>query len=186
MAALCRDNGLLLMIDGARIGAAVAAVDNNLTLADLAECADVFWIGGTKAGALFGEALVVANAGYRDDIAFHLKQRGALLAKGRALGIQFRELFRDGLFFELAAHANQMAGRIAQAVVASGYSLAAPTESNQVFPVLPDNVIAHLRREFDFYNWAQAKDNHSVVRLVTSWAGTDEHVDAFIAGLQAN
>ena len=98
-----------MLLDGARLGAALTATKNDLTLADIAELTDAFWIGGTKVGALLGDAIVISNPHLREDFRFHIKQRGALLAKGRVLGLQFSELFRSGLYFELARHANDMA-----------------------------------------------------------------------------
>src|SRR5690606_17149119 len=113
---------------------------------------------------------------------FHLKQRGALLAKGRLLGIQFQHLFGDNaLFFSLATHANTMAAKLAAGITARGYALAAETETNLVFPILPHAVVSALQRTFAFYVWAQADDEHSVIRRVTSWATEEGHVDAFLA-----
>ncbi len=113
---VCKENGLLLLLDGARLGVALTAGINDLTLDDVAELTDIFWIGGTKAGALIGEAIVVPNAQLADDFAFHIKQRGGLLAKGRLLGIQFVELFSDDLFYDLTRHANAMAQKLSAAI----------------------------------------------------------------------
>ncbi len=177
---VCRRHGLLLMMDGARLGVALTATNNDLTLADISQLCDVFWIGGTKAGALLGESIVIPNSDLAIDFDFHIKQRGALLAKGRVLGLQFETLFTDGLFFDLCSKANQLAMRLSQAMVGAGFKLAAPTESNQIFPILPNALIAELKAKFDFYEWEKRADEHSVVRLVTSWATPDVQVDAFI------
>jgi len=180
----CRSNNLLLMVDGARLGAALTAPKNDLTLNDLAQLCDIFWIGGTKAGALIGEAIVVPNQALADDFAFHIKQRGALLAKGRLLGIQFNSLFTDELFFQLSKSANESAQTLSTALIAAGFSLAADTESNQIFPILPNTVIEALKKRFDFYVWEPVDAQHSVIRLVTSWATDPEQLDAFIHALK--
>ena len=176
----CRANGLLLLLDGARLGTALSARVNDLSLKDIAELVDIFWIGGTKAGALIGEAIVIPNEELADDFSFHIKQRGALLAKGRLLGLQFKELFNDRLFFDLSEHANAMARKLSGAIVADGHALSAETESNQIFPILPNTIIEALKKSFDFYLWEQVDDQRSIIRLVTSWATDEEQVDAFI------
>ena len=143
----------MLLLDGARLGAALSSRINDLTLGEISEYTDAFWIGGTKAGALLGEAIVIPNEKLANDFSFHIKQRGALLAKGRLLGIQFRELFSDNLFFKLTYHANAMAQKLSDAIVGAGCILRTPTESNQVFPVLPNSVIKSLQDRFEFYIW---------------------------------
>jgi len=182
---LCRQRSLLLFLDGARLGAALAAKNNDLTLPDLPRLTDIFWIGGTKAGALLGEAIVIANPALADDFAFHVKQRGGLLAKGRVLGIQFQELFGESnLFFGLARHANAMAKKLAAGIIDAGHELAAATETNQVFAILPDALIESLQRDFAFYVWEKHDGQRSVVRLVTSWATKEAKVDALIAKIR--
>jgi threonine aldolase len=176
---LCREQGLFLLLDGARLGAALASDKNDLTLGDIAALTDMFWIGGTKVGALLGEAIVITNPALKADFNFHIKQRGALLAKGRVLGLQFRELFRNGLYFDLARQTNHMAQRLSAAITAAGYAFAAETETNQLFPILPNTVIEKLKTQFDFYVWQAHDDTSSVIRLVTSWATQESHVDAF-------
>ena len=184
ISALARQRGLILFLDGARLGAALASSKSDATLADIAALVDIFWIGGTKVGALLGEAIVVCNPALAEDFAFHVKQRGGMLAKGRLLGIQFQELFGDkNLFFENAKHANAMAAKLAAGIVSGGYGLEAETATNQVFPILPDSVIAALQRHFAFYVWRKADNDHSAIRLVTSWATEEREVDAFLARL---
>lgn len=184
ISALARRRGLLLFLDGARLGAALASHKNDVTLTDIAALIDLFWIGGTKVGALLGEAIVVCNPLLAEDFAFHLKQRGGMLAKGRLLGIQFQQLFGDAnLFFSMARHANGMAARLAAGIASGGHALAAQTETNQVFPVLPNAVVTALHEDFAFYVWGRADDEHSVVRLVTSWATPEGQVDAFLSRL---
>ena len=176
----CEEKGLYLFLDGARLGSALCSEKNDLTLADLSKLTDIFSLGGTKNGALIGEAIIINNQILNEDFAFHLKQRGALLAKGRLLGIQFVELFRENLFFELASHANKMSQKISKAIVKKGYELFAETESNQIFAVLPNILIEKLSEEFAFYIWQKKDEEHSVVRLVTSWATNEQKVDGFI------
>ena len=180
LSATCRANDLLLLLDGARLGAALSANINDLTLQDIAELTDIFWIGGTKAGALIGEAIVIPNERLADDFSFHVKQRGALLAKGRLLGLQFVELFTSNLFFELTRHANAMAQKLSDAITRGGYTLSALTQSNQIFPILPNAMIEALQEKFDFYVWEKVDDERSTVRLVTSWATDERQIDAFI------
>lgn len=181
---VCKANQLLLMMDGARLGVALSAKTADLTLADIAALTDVFWIGGTKAGTLFGEAIVIPNRELAEEFSFHVKQRGALLAKGRLLGLQFCALFSDDLFFRLTRHANAMATRQSDAIVESGYTLTAATQSNQIFPVFPNYLLATLREQFEFYTWREIDDEHSVIRMVTSWATQQAQVDAFIKAMR--
>ncbi len=181
---LARQRGLLVFLDGARLAAALASQKNDATLADVASLVDLFWIGGTKVGALLGEAIVICNPALAEDFAFHLKQRGGMLAKGRLLGLQFQTLFGDDMLFSsLARHANAMAAKLATGIASSGYELAAETQTNQVFPILPNAVIAALQQDFGFYVWSPADGERSVVRLVTSWATEEVQVDAFLSRL---
>ncbi|EHP41553.1 threonine aldolase [Cupriavidus basilensis OR16] len=181
---LARQRGLILFLDGARLGAALASSKNDATMADIASLVDIFWIGGTKAGALLGEAIVVCNPALAEDFAFHIKQRGGMLAKGRLLGIQFQELFgARNLFFENARQANAMAAKLASGIASGGYAFEAETATNQVFPILPDAVVSALKQHFAFYTWRKSDDDHSVIRLVTSWATPEHQIDAFLARL---
>ena len=181
---ICRKNNLLLFMDGARLSAALSGPKNDLTLKDIGVLTDVFWIGGTKAGALIGEAIVINRPELAKDFAFHIKQRGALLAKGRLLGIQFRELFSSGLYFSASQYANDLAQKISDAVIENGYALASETETNQIFPILPNALITKLETQFKFYIWEPAEDDKSVLRLCTSWATDEAQVDAFITALK--
>lgn len=185
LSACCKANQLILFMDGARLGHALTAENNDLTLADLSKWTDVFYIGGTKNGALLGEAIVFNSPDLAPEFDYVLKQKGALLAKGRVLGIQFLELFKDNLYFDLAKHANRMAGKIATAIQENGYSFLTPPVTNQLFPILPQSLIKQLSKKYVFYEWKVMDDQHSVVRLITSWA-TDEHmVDELIHDLNA-
>ena len=176
----CKTHGLILFMDGARLGSALTAKNNEITLADCARLTDAFYIGGTKNGALMGEALVITREELKADFRFHIKQKGALLAKGRLLAIQFIELFKEDLFFDLAAHANQMANQLAEGIRAAGYSFLTESVTNQIFPIFPDVLIEQLKEEFDFSFWEKKDEAHTVIRLVTSWATKPEEVKRFL------
>lgn len=176
----CRENSLILFMDGARLGSALCSSVNDLELSDLADHLDAFYIGGTKNGALIGEALVISRDSLKEDFRYHMKQKGALLAKGRLLGIQFLELFRDSLYFDLATHANKMAGIIAEGIRKAGFRFLTESSSNQIFPILPNALIAELHKKYSFYVWSAVDEDNSSVRLVTSWATKEEAVSAFI------
>jgi threonine aldolase len=178
--AFCQKNGLYLFMDGARLGQGLMAKDSDLTLADIAELTDVFWIGGTKNGALLGELVVINNAELQHDFAFHIKQRGAMLSKGRVLGIQFLELFKDELFFELAKHANEQAMKVKNAFVEKGIPFWAETTTNQIFPILSNTQITQLSQNFDFHHWRKVDEELSAIRLITSWATPNENVEALV------
>ena len=183
---LCERLDLYLYVDGARLGSALCAPGNDVDLPELCRLADAFYIGGTKNGALLGEALVIVKEELKKDFRYQMKQKGALLAKGQVMGVQFHELFRDGLYFELARRANALAARLRQAIAEAGYSLLAPTVTNQVFPVLPNQLIAKLEEEFSFYVWEAVDESHSAIRLVTSWATEEAAVEAFATALKGN
>ncbi|PYH92981.1 PLP-dependent transferase [Aspergillus ellipticus CBS 707.79] len=179
---MCRRRDLLLLVDGARLGVALSADGNDLTLRDLVDHTDIFWIGGTKMGALLGEAIVVRKE-LAEGFEFHIKQRGALLGKSRIMGVQFTELFRDGLFFELARHANAMAARISAQVARIGWELVSTTETNQVFVAVPTELVGLLEQRIRFYPW-EKRETTTVIRLVTSWATDKTEVDRFCRWLE--
>lgn len=185
LSAYCKAQGLFLFLDGARLGHALTAAQNELELADLARLTDVFYIGGTKNGALLGEAIVFNRPGLAPDFDYVLKQKGALLAKGRLLGIQFLELFRDELYFELARHANAMAAKIAAAIRAKGYRFLTEPGTNQLFPILPKELVAELHKQYLFFEWKEVDEANVAIRLITSWATEEKQVDAFIAYLES-
>ena len=176
----CKENDIYLFMDGARLGNALVAKDNDLTLADVAKLTDVFWLGGTKNGALLGEAIVINNPILQEDFAFHIKQRGAMLAKGRVIGIQFEELLRDDLYFDLARYANEQAMKLKQAFSDKGIPFWADTTTNQIFPILSNTQIEHLAQKFAFHHWRKIDENHSAIRLITSWATPSENVEALV------
>ena len=180
----CDKHGLLLYLDGARLGSALTATGNDLTLSDLAALCDVFTIGGTKNGALFGEALVLIRDDIKPNFRWYMKQRGAILAKGRLLGIQFLELLRDGLYFDLSRHANTQAARLRQGLLNKGYSFPVDSQSNQQFPILPNEVVSRLKASgYEFEIDHAVDDSHTCIRLVTSWATPEMAVDSFLNDL---
>lgn len=176
----CRQHSLYLYLDGARLGTALTSPANDLSPTDLPQLTDAFYIGGTKNGALFGEALVIVNDSLKRHFRTSLKQRGAMLAKGRLLGIQFAELFRDGLWFRLAAHANELAAALQAGLMEKGIPLMVVSPTNQLFPILPKSEVERLSKAFAFEVWGPYDEDHQVVRLVTSWATREETVEAFL------
>jgi len=179
----CKKNNLLLYIDGARMGAALASPTNDLSLADIAKLADAFYIGGTKNGALIGEAIVICNAELKSHFRYNMKQKGALIAKGRIIGMQFECLFQDGLYYDLANHANKMAMKLAAGIKNAGYNFFSEPESNQIFPIFPNDLIEKLYEKFEFYIWSKFDEQNSIARLVCSWATTEEAIDEFLREL---
>ncbi|MEN6349206.1 MAG: low specificity L-threonine aldolase [Syntrophomonas sp.] len=177
---VCRENQLYLFMDGARLGYGLCAADNDLDLPAIARCCDVFYIGGTKVGALFGEAVVITNNALKPDFRYIIKQKGGLLAKGRLLGIQFLELFKDGLYFELASHANRLAIMIKNAFTEKGYSFLVNSYTNQQFVILPDSVLEKLTESYTCSYYQRVDDQHSAVRFCTSWATNEVDVLQFL------
>ena len=176
----CRTHKLLLYLDGARLGSALTSDENDLTLHDLTELTDVFYIGGTKNGALFGEAIVFNNPELYPDFDYVRKERGALLAKGWLLGVQFGELFKDDLYFKIARHANVLAKKLSTALKEAGFEFLADSPTNQVFPIVSKEEMATLAKKYIFEEWQPMDEHHSAIRFVTSWATDEEHVDELI------
>lgn len=181
--AICQKYDIPLFIDGARLGYGLMADDCDLTIRDIANLSDIFYIGGTKVGALFGEAVVITNDKYKKDFRYNIKQRGGMLAKGRLLGIQFEELFTSNRYFEISKHAIEMADLLRDGLKAKGYRFAYPAETNQLFPVLTREKIAELRRNFAFEEWGPYDENHTTVRFVTSFMTKKENVEKLIQAL---
>lgn len=180
LSSFCKENKLYIFMDGARLGHGLTAETTDLTLQKVAELTDVFYLGGTKNGALIGEAIVINNKELQQDFAFNIKQKGALLAKGRLLGIQFLELMKDDLYFELAAHANRQAMKIKNAMKERGVAFLSDTYTNQIFPILSNSLIEKLSEKFEFYIWKKVDDDFSAIRLITSWNTADQPVEEFI------
>lgn len=181
---ICWECSLPLVMDGARLGYGLVSKDSDLSLADIARLCDVFYIGGTKIGAMFGEALVIINDDLKKDFRYLIKQKGGLLAKGRLLGIQFKTLFEDGLYYEISRHAIEMAMMIRDAFVEKGYSLRYDSTTNQQFPILPNDVLIKLGEKYSFSFWEKFNTTHSVVRFCTSWATKKENVDMLIEDIK--
>ena len=163
-------------MDGARLGYGLTAKGTDLTMADIARLCDVFYIGGTKVGALFGEAVVFSNEELSKDFRYLIKQRGGMLAKGRLLGLQFCALLEDGLYFEIAKKANALADQIRETLDSLGYTYLVPGVTNQIFPILPDALLETLAKDFSFSEQERVDPHHRAVRFCTSWATTEENV----------
>ena len=178
--ATCKELGLYLFMDGARLGSALMAQNNNITWEDLCSLCDVLYIGGTKNGTLFGEALVIVNEELKKDFRYMIKQRGGLLAKGRLLGIQFLGLFENENFEKAAKHANNMAGKLQNAFIQKKIPLFISTTTNQIFPILTNIQMDILSKKYAFQIWEKLDNEHTAVRFVTSWATKEEAVEECI------
>ncbi len=178
---VCDAYNLTLFVDGARLGYALASPKNDISLADMARLTDVFYIGGTKVGALCGEAVVFTKKNMPRHYLTQIKQHGALLAKGRLLGIQFDTLFADNLYTEIAKSAIRSAMRLQEIFVEKGYRLLFESPTNQVFVILDNETMARLREQVMFTYWEKYDDTHTVVRFVTSWATDIATVEALAA-----
>lgn len=181
---VCRENSLILYMDGARLGYGLCAKDNDLDLPTIAQLCDAFYIGGTKIGALFGEALVICNEDLKRDFRYIIKQKGGMLAKGRLLGLQFIALMEDDLYFDMSRHANKMAMLIRDAFSRKGYKFLITSTTNQQFPILPNNVLEKLRENFEYSFWQKIDENSSAVRFCTSWATGFEDVERLIREIE--
>ncbi|WP_262147563.1 threonine aldolase family protein [Chryseobacterium foetidum] len=179
----CKENNLYLFMDGARLAQALTSEINDLNFEQLADLTDVFYIGGTKNGALLGEGIVINNPELQQDFAFNIKQKGALLAKGRLLGIQFLELFKDNLYFESGHNANIQAMKIKNFMTEKGIQFLSDTSTNQIFPILENSVIEKLLENFEFYVWQKLDETQSAIRLITSWNTKDYATDKFLEKL---
>lgn len=180
---VCDENNLFLFADGARLGYGLEAPGNDVTLADLAACCDVFYIGGTKIGALLGEAVVIVNPKLQKDFRYFMKQKGAMLAKGRILGIQFLALFEDGLYFKLSKHADEVAQIIRQACAECGFEFLYDSPTNQQFPIMPDDLIKQLEELYAFSHTKRLDHRRSAIRICTSWATRREDVEQLVADI---
>lgn len=180
----CRELGLYLFLDGARLGYGMEATGNDVTLEDLARLCDVFYIGGTKVGALFGEAVVISNPEIKQDFRYLIKQHGGMLAKGRLLGLQFEILLEDGLYFQIARQADMLADQIRACLLECNVPLLVPGVTNQIFPILPDDVLETLSKTYAFCEQERVDETHRAVRFCTSWATTQENVEALCRDLK--
>ena len=183
----CLEKNMFLYVDGARLGAALTAEENDLSIRELAQLCDAFYIGGTKNGALFGEALIITNHEIDDHFRFMMKRQCSLLAKGRLIGVQFEALLEGGensIYFEMAAHANEMAKIIRDELSSLGIEFYGVSQTNQVFPVLPASIVTELKKEFAFYEWAPEKDGKISIRLVTAWGTKKEEVECLVQAIK--
>ena len=180
---ICRRRGLTLYLDGARLGYGVMSRNTDVTISDVARLCDVFYIGGTKVGALCGEAVVFTRGNKPRNFLTSVKRRGALLAKGRLLCVQFDALFTDGLYFEISRHAIDMAERMKQIFRAHGLSFALESPTNQQFVVLENEQMKRLRERVAFSFWEKRDETHTVVRFATSWSTTEADLCALNVAL---
>ena len=184
LSAACHELGLYLFLDGARLGYGLMAKDYYVTVADIARLCDVFYIGGTKVGALFGEAVVILHPALKEDFRYLIKQHGGMLAKGRLLGVQFDALMTDNLYFAIAEHAVKLADKLRETFDELGVSYLVPGITNQIFPILPDAVLAELQKEFCFTEMERVDESRRAVRFCTSWATKEENVEALSSALK--
>lgn len=181
---MCRKHSLYLFVDGARLGYALASDGYDVTLEDFARLTDVFYIGGTKCGALFGEAVAISNTAIAEDFRYMIKQRGGMLAKGWLLGQQFEALLEDDLYFKICRQADQLADKLRQTVAEIGCKVVCPNKTNQVFVTLKNQILDELGKQFTFAVWAQESADETTVRFCTSWATQPESVAALCAVLK--
>ena len=179
----CHELHLPLFLDGARLGYGLMAEGYDVTMEDIARLCDVFYIGGTKVGALFGEAVVITDRSLEKDFRYFIKQKGGMLAKGRLLGIQFQVLLEDGAYFTIAKEANRLATKLATAFKAKGYKMLFDTITNQQFVIMSNEDIARLSEKYAFSYWEKIDDKCAAVRFCTSWATKESDVDQLIADL---
>lgn len=177
---VCDANGLFLFMDGARLGAALTSEENDLAFEDLCSYCDVFYIGGTKNGALFGEAVVIVSDKLKPDFRYMIKQKGGMLAKGWLLGIQFEELMKDNVYLDLAAHANVLAQKMQDSLEKLGVPFFIKTSTNQIFPIFSNKILAEINEIIDYQIWEPYDKTHTVVRFVTSWATEEDDVNETI------
>ncbi len=181
---VCRERELYLFLDGARLGYGLASRENDMTFADIAALTDVFYIGGTKVGALFGEAVVITEEKLKQDFRYNIKQRGGMLAKGRLLGIQFLTLFEENRYQEISAHAARLADKLKDELTKIGIRFYIDSPTNQQFPILPDAALLKLSETYTWAYQARVDETHSAVRFCTCWATKEEHVDALLADIR--
>lgn len=182
---VCREREVYLFLDGARLGYGLACRENDMTLADIAANTDVFYIGGTKVGALFGEAVIISNDKLKQDFRYSIKQHGGMLAKGRLLGIQFLTLFEENRYFEISAHAARLAEKLKDELIKMDIPFLIDSPSNQQFPILPDKVLERLQEKYCFEYQERVDEAHSAVRICTCWATKEENVNLLINDIRA-
>ena len=174
---ICKSYKIPLFIDGARLGYGIMSKDSDMTIKDFAELADVFYIGGTKVGALCGEAVVWTKNNKPKNFVTSIKKRGALLAKGRLLGVQFDTLFTDNLYFKISKHAIDMAEKLKKIFKDKKYKFLMDAPTNQIFLIMDNTQIKKLQKKVAFRFWSKYDDKHSVMRFVTSWSTREAEVE---------
>lgn len=182
----CKNNNLYLFMDGARLGSAITSWKNDISLTDIANLVDIFYIGATKNAGLLGEAIVIINDNLKENFRFNMKQKGAILAKGSLLGIQFNELFKDNLFFDCALHANKMAQLLSDGLKKLNIKFLEDPSSNQIFPILDKKLLNKFENKFEYTYWCEIDKNHTCIRLVTSWATPKEQIEEFLNFVKNN
>lgn len=180
----CREHDLYVFVDGARLAAALVTEEADMELADMVNLSDAFYIGGTKAGLLFGEALVIVNNDLKHNFRFQMKQRGGLFAKGYLLGVQFEVFFKEKLYLEIGAHENRMAGKLGTVFEEQGFPMYVALQTNQIFPVVSKSLAKRLGEEYAISIWKELPGEQKCVRLVTSWATTEIDIQIFQRDLE--
>lgn len=181
----CKELGMYLYVDGARLGCAVTVDGLDLSFEDLPKVCDAFYIGGTKNGALCGEAMIISNDELKDHFRWHLKQRGALLAKTRIISSQFMELMTNNLYEDLAKHANDMSDIIREGIKKAGYKFAVDSPTNQTFVEIPNKVLDEISKKYIYTPWDVVDENTTMIRIITSWATPKEKAEEFVKDLLA-
>lgn len=182
--ALCKEFGAYLFMDGARLGYGLMCKENDLTMETIAKYTDVFYIGGTKVGALFGEAVVISNADLKADFRYNIKQHGGMLAKGRLLGLQFETLFEDGLYYEISKHAMELADFVHEKLQSLSIEFAVNSPTNQIFVNLPNKVVEALKENYKLEDQGAVDADRRTMRICTSWATKRENVEQFLSDLE--
>ena len=183
--AMCKKHGLYLYMDGARLGSALMSQGNDLSLQDIAKLVDIFYIGGTKNGALLGEAMVIINDDLKPEFRYLIKQHGSMLSKARLIGVEFITFFENGLYYQLADNANKMAQQLNDLFVKHNIQLFIDSKTNQIFPILDNDLLAKIRIKYIADDWSKYNDTHTVVRFVCSWATKQENIDEFIKDFES-
>ncbi len=178
---VCDECGLYLFLDGARLAYGLAAEGTDVTLSDIAALTDAFYIGGTKVGALFGECVVISHPALKEDFRYLIKQKGGMLAKGRLLGLQFLAMFENDLYMEMGRHADRLAMKLKKELQEKGYRFYMDSITNQQFVIVEDTKLQELEKEFLFNHETCYDADHTVIRICTSWATKEEHIEKLLA-----
>lgn len=184
ISAMCKKYGLYLYMDGARLASALTAPGADVTWKDLVTLTDAFYIGGTKNGLLFGEAIVILNDRLKEDFRYIIKQKGGLLAKGRLLGLQFKTLFEENLYLDLGTHANNLSALLREGITQMGFTFLVDSRTNQIFPVFPNELVEKLEKVCSFEHEGPVDKEHRAIRFVTSWATREEDVAALLQEIE--